>query len=403
MSIKSYYLLSIFLILTSFPALSQNKEVDKKLPSARISCGPWLQAVGENEFTVVWTTTINSLSWVEVAPDDGTPFYAKERKKYYQSVYGRRPISTLHQIKISGLEKGTTYRYRIFQQAVLSDEGNKRVVLGEVFGSDILKQKPFQVTTLNSNKSTCEFSVVNDIHGRNEELSKLLKSADIKNLDFFVFNGDMLSQIESREQVEEGYMKTASKFFSPNIPLFAVRGNHEHRGSASYDFMSLFPSNNNLPYYTIKQGPAFVIFLECGEDKPDSDVRYYGMSLTDQMREEQAVWLEKVVQSDEFKNAPVRIAILHIPPVSNVSSGWHGVRELNRLVSPILNKAGIDIMLSGHNHKLQYFEKGTSNNDFPILVNSNNHRLNVRATANNIKIDVVDLEGKTVKVHEIKK
>lgn len=394
------YLLFICFLLTSSVLLSQGE--NKDLPSARISCGPWLQAVGENEFTVVWTTTVKSLAWVEVAPDDGTPFYAVERKKYYQSVYGRRPISTLHEIKVSGLKKGTNYRYRLYQQAVLSDEGNKRVVLGEVYGSDILKQAPFKVKTLDSSKTTCRFSVVNDIHGRSDVFTQLLGNVADMNNDFVVFNGDMLTQIESREEIEEGYMKAASELFSGNLPIYAVRGNHEHRGSASYDFMSFFPTNNNLPYYYIKQGPAFILFLECGEDKPDTDIRFYGMSLTDEMRKEEAAWLEKVVASDEFKSAPVKIVVLHMPPVVDMSNGWHGVRELNRLITPILSKANIDVMLCGHNHKLQYFDKGTSGNEYPILVNSNNHRLDVDVSSDKLKINVVDTEGKVEKVYNIK-
>lgn len=395
---KAHSLLMFFLLVSS---LLSSQEVNKDLPSARISCGPWLQAVGENEFTVVWTTTVNSLSWVEVAPDDGTPFYAQERKKYYQSVFGRRPISTLHQIKVSGLKKGTKYRYRIFQQAVLSDEGNKRVVLGEVYGNDILKQKPFEVKTLDSDKSTCKFSVVNDIHGRSDVFGKLMENVSVLDNDFVIFNGDMLTQIESREAIEEGYMRVATEHFSRNLPIYAVRGNHEHRGSASYDFMSFFPSNNGLPYYTIKQGPAFIIFLECGEDKPDSDIRYYGMSLTDELRKEEATWLEKVVQSDEFKNSPIKIVVLHMPPVPDMPNGWHGIRELNRLIAPILSKAGIDVMLSGHNHQLQYFEKGTAGNNYPILVNSNNHRLDVDVSSEGIKISAIDVDGKIEKVYNI--
>ena len=38
--------------------------------------GPYLQAVGEHEFTVVWTTDADAVAWVEVAPDDGSDFYA---------------------------------------------------------------------------------------------------------------------------------------------------------------------------------------------------------------------------------------------------------------------------------------------------------------------------------------
>jgi hypothetical protein len=61
-------------------------------PSVRIAHGPYLQQVTDDGFTVVWTTTINAASWVEVAPDDGSHFYAAERPKYYDSHIGKRRI-----------------------------------------------------------------------------------------------------------------------------------------------------------------------------------------------------------------------------------------------------------------------------------------------------------------------
>ena len=132
-------------------------------PSVRIAHGPYLQQVTDDGFTVVWTTTINAASWVEVAPDDGSHFYAAERPKYYDSHIGKRRIGRLHRVRVEGLAPGTTYRYRIMQQGVLCDEGNKRVVLGEGYESDILKHKPYTATTLDEKKDQTEFWVVNDI------------------------------------------------------------------------------------------------------------------------------------------------------------------------------------------------------------------------------------------------
>lgn len=128
-------------------------------PSVRIAHGPYLQQVTDDGFTVVWTTTINAASWVEVAPDDGSHFYAAERPKYYDSHIGKRRIGRLHRVRVEGLAPGTTYRYRIMQQGVLCDEGNKRVVLGEGYGSDILKHKPYTATTLDEKKDQTEFWV----------------------------------------------------------------------------------------------------------------------------------------------------------------------------------------------------------------------------------------------------
>lgn len=375
-------------------------QVKSNFPSAGIACGPWLQAVDENEFTVVWTTNVDAAVWVEVAPIEGTNFYQKERPKYYQSEYGRRLIGKLHRVRITGLEKGTTYLYRLFQQAVLLNEGNKRVVLGEVFGNDIIRRNPFFVTTLDRDKKEINFIMVNDIHG-NDSIFRLLTS-DIKknNKDFVIFNGDMLTQIESENQILDGYLKSASELFSSQIPLYFVRGNHENRGKFSYEFFNYFPNQNNNAYFSFRQGPAYFICMDSGEDKPDSDFRYYGLSTSDQMREEEVKWLKQVIETKEFKEAPLKIVLIHIPPVGN---GWHGMSEINRLFIPVLNNAGIDLMLCGHNHKHSYIEKGTANINFPVLINSNLWRTDVNVTSSGIQVKFVDVSGNSMKTYFIKK
>ena len=409
MTPKKILLLNLLLLLNaslieaqSTLQYSPGTEPSNSFPKPRIACGPWIQAAGETEFTVVWETNVPCISWVEVAPDDGTNFYATERPKYYESRYGRRPVSTLHHVRIKDLQGGTRYRYRVFQQALLLDEGNKRMIFGEAYGNDFNFTKiEFKTKTLDPSRSESRFTMVNDIHGEDSLCRRLTKDVVKEKIDFVIFNGDMLSQIESTQQIVDGYMKSASELFSPFIPIFAVRGNHEHRGSASYDYMRWFPTSTNEPYYTFRDGPAFYIAMDCGEDKPDNDIRYYGLSLTDQVREEQAEWLKQVVASDEFKSAPVKIVILHIPPYSK-GTQWHGMREINRLFMPILNSAGIDLMLSGHLHSHHYLEKGTTDNNFPILINSNKTRLDAIIDKERINLKIVDADGKIVHNYLIK-
>ena len=393
----------LFTVAQSASPLSQEPVSSNSFPQPRIACGPWIQAASETEFTVVWETNVPCISWVEVAPDDGTHFYVTERPKHYESWHGRRPVTTLHNVRIKGLEPGKTYRYRVFQQALVLDEGNKRMVFGEAFGNNFNFTKiVFKASTLDRSRPESRFTMVNDIHGNDSLFRKLTKDV-VKNKNNFVFfNGDMLSQIESTQQMVDGYMQSASQLFSPFTPIFAIRGNHEHRGSASYDYMRWFPTSTGKPYYTFRDGPAFFIALDCGEDKPDSDIRYYGLSLTDQLREEQAEWLKQVVASDEFKSAPVKIVFLHIPPFSK-GGVWHGTSEIIRLFMPILNDAGIDLMLSGHLHSHHFLEKGAAGNNFPIVINPNSTRLDAIADKNGINLKIVNADGKVLHDHQINK
>jgi hypothetical protein len=102
----------------------------------KITHGPYLQAVGQNEVTVVWTTNKDAVSWVEVAPGGDDSFYAEERPQYFQTRNGNKVVGKLHKIVISGLNEGTTYRYRIFSKEVLS-YGGHRVLYGNIVSSDV--------------------------------------------------------------------------------------------------------------------------------------------------------------------------------------------------------------------------------------------------------------------------
>ena len=178
-------------------------------------------------------------------------------------------------------------------------------------------------------------------------------------------------------------------------------GNHENRGSFSPSFLDYFPTSTGEVYYTFRQGPAYFVVLDCGEDKPDSDIRYYGLSTTDAYREQEARWLKGVVESEEYRAAPLHIVVLHMIPGGK--SSWHGEQEIRRLFVPILNEASVDIMLCGHYHRYQWIDDGSRGTNFPILVNSNRDKLVVKADRRGIDIDVVNTGGEVIKRHRIDK
>ncbi len=368
--------------------------------AAKIAAGPWLQAVSEREFTVMWVTDTTAVAWVELAPDDGSHFYAEQRPKYYQSIFGRRPVGTLHSIRITGLEPATTYRYRIMMQKAEASEKNGAVRFERPSGSRVYKQEPYKVTTLDTDKQSVKFAVGNDFHDDNETFRTLFGSIDKGGYDFVCLNGDMNSTLYGQQTILDGYLRSAAELFASGTPLYMARGNHENRGPFAIHFMDYFPSVSSMPYYAFRQGPAFFIVLDSGEDKPDSDIEYSGLNLSDQFREQEALWLRGVVESDEFRNAPYKIVFCHMPPSER---GWHGDREINRLFVPLLNEAGIDLMISGHIHSYMFEEKGTDGRTFPLLCNPQHSRLDAQVSAEGIDISIFDKTGTETRHHDIKK
>lgn len=367
-------------------------------PRAETRCGPWVVGVTDTEMTVVWTSTERCMGWVEIAPDDGTSFYAKERPRYDEDFMGRHVVSDVHHVRIAGLTPGTAYRYRIYQQGV-DDSGHNPIPSGYISASNVYSQKPYAVRTMDASKTECRFTMINDIHGRDSIMAALSKSIKGDKPDFVVFNGDMVSFMGSTEDIEEGFMRRATEMFATDVPIVYVRGNHETRGPGFSEYLNLFPTSTGTPYFMFRQGPAVFLVLDSGEDKPDSDIEYGGTAAYDAYREKMAEWLTATVESEEFKSASVKIALLHIP--FEKGEGWYGNNELKRLLLPMLNRAGVDVMLSGHTHRYSYREEGSCGNDFPILVNSNNDKVNVTVTASQIDMEVVDATGKVTHRHHI--
>lgn len=371
-----------FVLMLSFEAFSQT--------DFGIFSGPYLQNITESEATLMWQTTKNAVAWVEVAPDDSLHFYGEERTRFYNTYLGKKKVGTLHSVRLKGLKPGENYRYRIFSQEVLEEKPSS-VLYGKVVATKISKTKPLQFKTLPDKKNDFSFVVVNDIHENNELLQSLLKNVTKENVDFVVFNGDMVSNIRSKEAILNGFLTKSIDLFASEIPFYFARGNHETRGLSANEFMNYFPSPTGLPYYSFQQGNAFFIVLDAGEDKPDSDIEYGGLAAYDEYRTDQQKWLKDLVKSDAFTNTAFKIVIMHIPPMLNL---WHGSLQVKKLFVPILNEAGIDLMLCGHLHKHIYSAAGQNGCNFPVLINSNKNRANITVSEQNINIKILDVQDK---------
>lgn len=366
-------------------------------PKIGMAGGPYLQAVGETEFTVVWATDADAVAWVEIAPDDGTHFYSCSRPKYYQTHLGIRNVGKLHAVRVTGLEPATTYRYRILYQGVAGVEKKNRLRYTSPRGSDVFRHRPYRATTLDRNKDTVRFAMANDMHEHDTELRALFKDARTAGYDFVCFNGDMTSSTPDRQHIFRHYMSSASELFATDTPLYVARGNHELRGNCAAEFPEYFPAREGVPYYSFRQGPVFFIVLDGGEDKPDDDIEYSGLAQYDAYRTEEAEWLKRTVESDDCRTAPIKIAICHVPPSLK---GWHGSVEISQKFVPLLNEAGIDLMLSGHIHRYRLQPAGTEGRTFPVLCNPSRCRLDATVTADGIDIRITDVEGKTLHTYK---
>lgn len=375
-------LLFLFSLLLNLPAFAQE--------DIRITHAPYLQNLGESEVTIVWTANKPSIGWVELAPDDGSHFYRTERPKFFNAKNGIKLTSTVHSVHLTGLQPGTRYRYRVYSQEVVSHVG-WRVTYGNVAATSVYGKQPLAFKTSDHNRQSVNFAMINDIHGKSDVLEKLVSHCDLKTTDMFLFNGDMVSIFNSEKEIFDGFMDKATELFASELPMYYTRGNHETRGSFATAFQDYFSPKQEHIYYMFRQGPVCFVILDSGEDKPDSDLEYAGITVYDQYRTEQAEWLAKVLESKEYKEAPFKVVVCHIPPFG----GWHGDQEVAEKFIPLLNKADVDIMLCGHLHRYVRNEPKDGVR-FPVIVNSNNTILKAEAQPGKLSIKILDLEGKEV-------
>lgn len=378
---KIIFVLALTLLLSS--AFSQESDSVK----FGFSHGPYIQDVSETGAAIVFTTNEPSFSWVELTDDKG------HACNIYSIEHGMKMANnTFHTIRIDNLNPAKEYAYRLFSKEITKFDPYS-VVYGDSITSDI-----FCFTTLDTSAKELTFIEISDIHGNNDKLQKLLYHADIDAANMVIYAGDMMDYYATEYQPFHDFIDKSVEVFASEKPFWLVRGNHETRGRYSRNLFRYFPREDKSYYYTLKQGPVFFVFLDSGEDKPDEHPVYAGLNDYDNYREEQAEWLQEVVMSDEFKNASYRIVITHIPPLAD---GWHGEQHITKTWLPILNDAGIDLMLAGHLHDYKYFPKNQDIYAFPLIIGSNNTATKVEVSKKGASIKVIDVDGDIVDEMEL--
>ncbi len=368
-------------------------------PKPDLKYGPWVHNVTETGFTVLWTSEQETFAWVEIAPDDGSAFEAMTRQRHYQTVAGKRVSGKLHRVEVKGLEPGKSYRYRVYGQTVIDDSHPSYIQYGHTRRVKFKFREEAVIRTLDHNAESCKFIMLNDIHGKDDKYKALAGDVDPKSLDLLVLNGDMMSNVVVADSMLKHVVNVLPTLMG-NVPTVYTRGNHETRGRDAHRFQEFFPTPTGEPYYMLRQGPVAFLFMCAGEDKPDASVEYGGTADYDTYRQVELEWLKEAVKDPVFVEAPVKVAVMHIPAV-NLQDSWYSQIWAHDVLVPILNEAGVDVMLSGHHHKHIYAAPGEFLNQFPIIVNDDTDRLEFEATSKGYRIRTVSMEG--VQTHSYEK
>lgn len=349
-----------------------------------ITHGPYICDMSATSVTIMWVTDEPGLSWVEYNKDCGQHFHAQSGQKVYDSRNGRRCLSdNVHKVKISGLAPNTKYQYRVLTQEILSWEGGDNISYGSIESTRVGDKSPRYFKTFPEQMEDLNFVVFSDVHEKNERITKPTEGIDFSKVDFVVLDGDMQNNVRSQEEIFANFLDTCIERFAQNTPVFMARGNHETRGRGAETYMQYFPYDGKFYYHRTIAGRDF-LFLDGGEDKPDSDIEYSQTADYDNYRIEESEWLQSLVDNEIIGSRPI-IVFNHIPFEADT---WHGTLHLEQTILPVLNSTNVKAMISGHTHSME-LRKANSRISFPTMINDSASCLYCRLSKDKLEIDVI--------------
>lgn len=349
--------------------------------------GPLLLNPAPDGMTLVWFTDKPCTSWVEYATGGNYRTFPRFGGLIQTARMSRHGLidadTTRHEVRLTGLEPGKAYRYRVVSKSILAFQPYE-VVYGPVTTSEIREFR-----TLDPKKTELRFVVFQDIHSDAAKLAGLAAKADPASADLVFLNGDNINDANKEEEVLSGAFGPAARLFGGTAPVVFIRGNHETRGAMARRLEGFFPPPAGRYYYAFSHGPVRFIVLDSGEDKPDDSPVYAGLADFDRYRTAQADWLKEEAANPAFRDAAFRIVFSHIPPYSRGTTSEH----LTSLWGPILSEAGVDLVLSGHLHSLYRLDPAPGKNAYPVQGGPTDGVIKAAVTPARISLQIIDING----------
>ncbi|MCX5683334.1 MAG: metallophosphoesterase, partial [Planctomycetota bacterium] len=251
---------------------------------------------------------------------------------------------TIWKTRLSGLRPATAYRYQVHYRLPSGDDA----------------APPRRFRTLDPKAGTLRIAVFNDLHNNADTLNALMRQIKPEDFEFSVLLGDCWTDPSAAKEASlvfrtlDAYVRLLD---AANKPMVFLRGNHEMRGSFSkymarlFDLPNLDASKDPAEpgwQFTLRAGPVFFLAMDTGEDD-DFDTpqdSYKRPKFWQDYRQRQLPWLQGVLDRGAGAEAPWRVFLSHMALYSNEDFS----EPSRRYWEPLLLKAGIDLMIAGHEH-----------------------------------------------------
>ncbi len=349
-----------------------------------ITHGPYLAQPAAGAVTVVWHTDRVCVSRVEYGPPGHLDRVAVSSR--HGLIDNDR---THHLIRLTGLEPGTTYAYRVVSKSFLGYQRQHIVAFGDSVTSAV-----YSFTTLDPARERFAFALVSDVHERAAELDSLIAGGAWAGVDFAVAGGDLIDDFMREDQLFTAFLDVLADGFARTRPVVFARGNHEERGRYARRLEEFLPTVAGRAYYSFDHGGVHFTVLDTGEDKEDGHEYYNGLVDFERYRAEQAVWLEADLAGEAADRARWRVVVSHIPPRGGDGYAIGRTREYFEAAA---NTAGVDLWLAGHTHRLQVIEPAPGENGYWLLIGPTHAATRIKVAPDTLEATVYSVGGEVLR------
>ena len=303
---------------------------------------PYLQMMASNAVTIRWQSPEKFVGHVR---------YGTQHDQL-KSIKAEQKESEEHEVRLTGLKPATQYFYSVGNQSSAHFKGKN--FWFKTAPAAKTKDHP-QVRFWVTGDQGYPNIIQNQVRDAALDWAKQHARVPANNslFDFWMTTGDNAYKSGSNKQFQAGFFEPYKSILR-NTPVWPIYGNHDSRRWVFFDLFT-FPTkaesggvaSGSEHFYSFDYANIHFVVL----DTQDSDHDLDGEMLT---------WLEKDLQ--ETKQQWL-LTFFHHPPYTKGSHDSDNKRDSGgRLITtrenilPILEQAGVDLILSGHSHMYERSE-----------------------------------------------
>jgi acid phosphatase type 7 len=358
MRVNRFIYVAVFAVaaMQSCPALAETKIKEGESPEpaeTSLERGPYLQLVTPQSIVIVWRTTGKSLPQVRfgtsttelsqtVSAQAIITRAAPHIKSSFPKLHSAPDWTYQFEAKLTGLTADTTYYYAVYdgEKRLAGGDENHRFKTHPVPGAP----KPVRMWVVGDSGTggTAQAAVTKAMIDWTEK--------EKRPIDMYIHVGDMAYKAGKDFEFTKGFYKPYEAVLR-NVVCWPSMGNHEGatsraaKGTGPYYDSYVCPTKGEAggvpsgseAYYSFDYGDIHFICLSSHElDRSPSGTMYKWLNAD--LEKAKAAWL---------------VAFWHHPPYSkgsHDSDKSKQEREMRTHFMPVLESAGVDLVLTGHSH-----------------------------------------------------